>query len=147
MCTILLNQRKTYYLLWSSNVWGFPTLRWPQSDPLGSLMPQRLPSNFWRVIFKFDAVSLLVTWIGLRQIRPVGRNFQRGVRRHASQVAHLATGGLGALSDPQKPRGIWSKILQSSNFKALHSNFRKVPFFKIQILHQLGLWSVTKCRL
>ena len=71
--------------------------------------------------------------------RPVGRNFQRGVRRHASRVAHLAAGVLGALSDPQKPRGIWSKILQSSNFKALHSNFRKVLFFKIQILHQLGL--------
>ena len=46
-----------------------------------------------------------------RYVRTVGRNFQRGVRRHASRVAHLAAGGLGALSDPQKTRGIWSKII------------------------------------
>ena len=32
---------------------------------------------------------------------------------------------------PQKLWGIWSKILKSSNFQALHSeNFRKVLFFK-----------------
>ena len=37
------------------------------------------------------------------RFRPVGRNFQRGVRRHASRVAHLAAGGLGALSDPRSP--------------------------------------------
>ena len=75
----------------------------------------------------------------LIKYRPVGRNFQRGVGRHALRVTHLAAGGMGALSHPQKPRGICSKILQSSKFKAFHSNFRKVLFFKIQILHQLGL--------
>ena len=95
----------------------------------------------------FRSSNMFSTKILITERRPVGRNFQRGVRRHASQVAHLSAGGLGALSDPQKSRGIWSKILQSSNFKALHSNFRKVLFFKILILHQLGLWSVTKCRL
>ena len=42
----------------------------------------------------------------------------------------LTAGGLGAAQDPQKLWGIWSKILTSSNFQALHSNFRKVLFFK-----------------
>ena len=67
----------------------------------------------------------------------------------STRIASRASRGrdLGALSDPQKPRGIWSKILQSSNFKALHSNFRKVLFFKIQILHQLGFDQSQKRRL
>ena len=64
--------------------------------------------------------------------RPVCRNFQRGVRRLPSRVAHLAA-GLGATQGPQKPWGIWSKILQSSIFQVLHSNFRKVLFLKIFI--------------
>ena len=38
--------------------------------------------------------------------RPVGRNFQRGVRRLAMRVAHLAAEGLGAAQGPQKPWGI-----------------------------------------
>ena len=63
-------------------------------------------------------------------VRPVGRNFQRGVRRLALLIAHLAVGGLGAPQGSQKPWGIWSKILQSSNFQALYSNFPKVLFFK-----------------
>ena len=50
---------------------------------------------------------------------PVGRNFQRG-----SEVL------LRQAQGPQKLWGIWSKILKSSNFQALHSeNFRKVLFF------------------
>ena len=42
----------------------------------------------------------------------------------------LTAGGLGAAQGPQKLWGIWNKILKSSNFQALHSNFRKVMFFK-----------------
>ena len=42
----------------------------------------------------------------------------------------LTAGGLGAAEGLQKLWGIWSKILKSSNFQALHSNFRKVMFFK-----------------
>ena len=42
----------------------------------------------------------------------------------------LRPGGLGAAQGPQKLWGIWNKILKSSNFQALHSNFRKVMFFK-----------------
>ena len=42
----------------------------------------------------------------------------------------LTAGGLGAAHGPQKLWGIWNKILKSSNFRALHSNFRKVMFFK-----------------
>ena len=38
----------------------------------------------------------------------------------------LTAGGLGAVQG----LGIWNKILKSSNFQALHSNFRKVLFFK-----------------
>ena len=37
-------------------------------------------------------------------------------------------GGLGAAQGSQKPLGIWCKILQSSNFQTLHSNFRKALF-------------------
>ena len=37
-------------------------------------------------------------------------------------------GGLGAAQGFQKPLGIWCKILQSSNFQTLHSNFRKANF-------------------
>ena len=59
----------------------------------------------------FKSVSKFLDF--LRFLRPVGRNFQRGVRRLASRIAHLAAGG-------QK---------QSSNFQALHSNFRKVLGF------------------
>ena len=68
--------------------------------------------------------------------RPVGRNFQRGVCRLEQPVVHLAqrgvltAGGFGAAQDPQKLWGIWSKMLKSSNFQALHSNFWKVLFFK-----------------
>ena len=45
----------------------------------------------------------------------------------------LTAGGSGAAQGPQKLWGIWSKILQSSNFQALHSNFRKVLFLKLII--------------
>ena len=37
-------------------------------------------------------------------------------------------GGLGAAQGSQKPLGFWCKILQSSNFQTLHSNFRKALF-------------------
>ena len=37
-------------------------------------------------------------------------------------------GGLGAAQGSQKPLGTWCKILQSSNFQTLHSNFRKALF-------------------
>ena len=36
--------------------------------------------------------------------------------------------GLGAAQGSQKPLGIWCKILQSSNFQTLYSNFRKALF-------------------
>ena len=36
--------------------------------------------------------------------------------------------GLGAAQGSKKPLGIWCKILQSSNFQTLHSNFRKALF-------------------
>ena len=49
--------------------------------------------------------------------------------RSSTRVA-LTAGGLGAVQGPQKLWGIWKKILKSSNFQALHSNFRKVLFFK-----------------
>ena len=52
---------------------------------------------------------------------PVGRNFQRGARS-------IQQGGLGAAQGSQKPLGIWCKILQSSNFWTLHSNFWKALF-------------------
>ena len=50
-------------------------------------------------------------------------------------------GGSGAAQGSQKSWGIWCKIMQSSNFQTLHSNFRKALFFTDfhQILHQLGL--------
>ena len=52
-----------------------------------------------------------------------------------------------AQASPQMPWGIWSKILQYSNFLAIHSNFRNDSwfFFKLifkyfhKILRQLGL--------
>ena len=37
-------------------------------------------------------------------------------------------GGLGATQGSQKPLGIWCKILKSSNFQTLHSNFRKALY-------------------
>ena len=37
------------------------------------------------------------------------------------------------------PGGDWCKILQSSNFQALHSNLRKVLFFKKIILYILKI--------
>ena len=58
--------------------------------------------------------------------RPVGRNFQRGFVDSRSSYGM----GFGAAQGPQKLWGIWNKILKSSNFQALLSNFRKVMFFK-----------------
>ena len=59
------------------------------------------------------------------------QEFPEGVRRLASRIAHLAVGGLGAAQGRQKPRGIWSKILQYSNFQALHrSKPSKSPVFQ-----------------
>ena len=50
--------------------------------------------------------------------------------RVASRAPREARCCLGAAQGPQKLWGIWSKVLKSSNFQALHSNFRKVLFFK-----------------
>ena len=47
------------------------------------------------------------------------------------RLAHLAEQGAikaGAAQGPQKLWDIWCKILQSSNFQALHLNFRKFCF-------------------
>ena len=50
--------------------------------------------------------------------------------------------GFGGLEQSQKPRDIWSKILQSSNFKALHSNFRhKMSTLIVVISFQGGVRS------
>ena len=65
------------------------------------------------------------------------QEFLEGVRRLASRVAHLAAGVLGATQGSLKPWGIWSKILQSSIFQVLPSNFQKVLFFETDLyFHQ-----------
>ena len=62
---------------------------------------------------KNDLINLL-PWENCKY-RPEGGSFD-------------TAGGLGAAQGSQKPLGIWCKILQSSNFQTLHSNFRKALF-------------------
>ena len=50
-------------------------------------------------------------------------------RQKFSEGGSFDTAGVfGAAQGSQKPLGIWCKILQSSNFQTLHSNFRKALF-------------------
>ena len=59
-------------------------------------------------------------------LTPIVNTYQ-ALRQKFSEVGSFDTaGGLGAAQGSQK--GIWCKILQSSNFQALHSNFRKALF-------------------
>ena len=62
----------------------------------------------------------------------------------------IAAGGLEATEGTEKPWGIWCKILQSSNYQVLHSNFRKFVYFKLivkdfhQILDLINSHSLNK---
>ena len=77
--------------------------------------------NFWGLKIVLMPIH---TYQARRQEFPEGGSSTRAKR------GALTAGGLGATQGPQKLWGIWSKILKSSNFQALHSNFRKVMFFK-----------------
>ena len=55
-------------------------------------------------------------------------NIQARRQKFSEGGSFDTAGGLGAAQGSQKPLGIWCKILQSSNFQTLHSNFRKALF-------------------
>ena len=101
------------------------------SDDLSNILETHVLSYLW-----YDFKILESSWIfhGGMQARsqefPEGGSLTREAS-HAPRKARCSYGrGMGAAQGPQKLWGIWSKILKSSNFQALHLNFRKVLFFK-----------------
>ena len=83
-------------------------------------------TSYVRDLYQLGLPTYLTIYTGPCPSPAVGRNFQREVRRYDR-------GFWGAAQGPQKPWGIWCKILQSSNFQALHSNFRKADCFSLLI--------------
>ena len=62
-------------------------------------------------------------------VHMTSKNNKKHRQKFSEGVRSIRQGVLGAAQDSQKPLGIWCKILQSSNFQTLHSNFRKALFF------------------
>ena len=85
---------------------------------------------YFQLLLRFLKV-LLYDIQAQRQEFPYGGS-STTIASRASRLAgcYITAGGLGSTQGPKKPLGIWCKILQSSNFHALHSNFRRVLFSK-----------------
>ena len=77
-----------------------------------------------------DFSSFDLQFIGIH-CRPVGRNFQRGVRRLASRIAHLAVGGLGPLKAPRNPGVFGAKSCNLAISRHFIQTFQKSCFSKL----------------
>ena len=93
-----------------------------------------LASIVYYFVFAMEEISMNLTFGETNYFRQIRYSFKQKIfhqaRRQKFSEGGLfdTAGGLGVAQGSQKPLGIWCKILKSSNFQTLHSNFRKALF-------------------
>ena len=100
----------------------------------------RYSNNLYMQYLQTGQTELIRNNETLTRIRPVGRNFQRGVRRLASGVAHLALRGAitarvwGSLKAPSNPGAFGSKSCNLAISRHFIYTFGKSCQIKIRTL-------------
>ena len=111
---------------WRLFVW--PISKWCQSPPR-VIVPATLSRDEFRVRYSppfhitenYAMARIICVFI-------ISKLTQTRMQKLSKGGSFDTAGGLGADQGSQKPLCIWCKILQSTNFQTLHSNFRKALF-------------------